>query len=173
MPSKWPWFERKFDFGFPVEKYRDIIERLRGTPARVEDWIRSCSPAILKRRDGDTWSIQENVGHLLDVEPLWAGRLDDFLSGEATMRPADLTNRATHEADHNAAPIEALMQSFRTTRHRFVGRLEELDVEAFGRSSNHPRLGQPMRLVDLCLFTAEHDDYHLARMTELARIFRG
>ena len=34
MPTPWPWFERKFDFGFPVEKYPDIIERLRGTPAR-------------------------------------------------------------------------------------------------------------------------------------------
>lgn len=169
MPAKWPWFERKFDFGFPVEKHPDVIERLRGTPVRIEEMVRSYAPGILTRRVGDTWSIQENVGHLLDVEPLWAGRVEDILGGAEVMRPADLTNRATHEADHNSASIDALMQSFRTLRHRFVARLEELDTTAFGRSAKHPRLEQPMRVVDLCLFVADHDDYHLARMTELAQ----
>jgi uncharacterized damage-inducible protein DinB len=171
MPAKWPWLERKFDFDIPAEKHPDIVERLRGTPARVEEMIRSYPPDVLKRRDGNTWSIQENVGHLLTVERLWAGRLDDIISGLETMRPADLTNRATHGADHNSASIQTLMESFRATRHQFVARLEELDTDAFARSANHPRLGQPMRLVDLCLFAAEHDDYHLARMTELARMF--
>ena len=171
MSAKWPWFERKFDFGFPVGKYPDIIERLRGTPGRVEEMIRSYPPAILKRRDGDTWSIQENVGHLLDVEPLWSGRVEDILGGAETMRPADLTNQATHEANHNEASIETLMQSFRATRHELVARLDGLEPEAFGRTSNHPRLNQPMRIVDLCLFAAEHDDYHLARITKLARKF--
>jgi len=28
-----------------------------------------------------------------------------------------------------------------------------------------------MRLVDMILFQAEHDDYHLARISELARLF--
>lgn len=167
MPAKWPWFERKFDFDFPAEKHPDIMERLRGTPARIEEMVRSYAPGILTRRIRDTWSIQENVGHLLDLEPLWAGRVEDILAGAEVMRPADLTNRATHEADHNSASIDALMQSFRTVRHRFVARLAELDTTGFGRSSKHPRLEQPMRVVDLCLFVAEHDDYHLARMTAL------
>ena len=169
MPGKVPWFERKFDFGFPAGKYPDIIERLRGTPARVEERLRSFSPDGLTRRKGDTWSIQENVGHLLDVEPLWAGRLDDILAGMEVMRAADLTNRKTHEANHNAASIDTLTTSFRKARERFVTRLEGLAEEAFALSAGHPRLQQPMRLVDLCLFAAEHDDYHLARMTELSR----
>jgi hypothetical protein len=35
----------------------------------------------------------------------------------------------------------------------------------------HPRLQQPMRVVDMAFFVAEHDDHHLARMTQLARMF--
>jgi hypothetical protein len=31
----------------------------------------------------------------------------------------------------------------------------------------HPRLKQPMRLVDHLYFAAEHDDHHLARIWEL------
>ena len=31
------WFERKFEFSFPVELYPDLCMRLRGTPARLEE----------------------------------------------------------------------------------------------------------------------------------------
>lgn len=168
MPGKLRWFEREFDFDFPAARYPDIIERLRGTPVRIEEMIGSFPTEILTQRLDGTWSIQENVGHLLDLEPLWFGRLEDILAGTEAMREADLTNRATHEADHNAASMAGLMESFRVQRQAFVTRLDQLDPQAFSRAAIHPRLGQPMRLVDLCLFTADHDDYHLARMTELA-----
>ncbi len=169
MPGKTPWFERKFDFGFPAGRYPDIIERLRGTPVRIEESLASFPDDVLTRRKGDAWSIQENVGHLLDLEPLWAGRVEDILAHKEVMREADLTNRKTHQGDHNAASIHALTKAFRDARARFVARLDGLEEQAFASSAEHPRLHQPMRLVDLCLFTADHDDYHLARMTELAR----
>ncbi len=170
MPAKFAWFERKFDFAFPVTKYPDIVERLRGTPARLEERIGSLPPEILTLQEGESWSIQRNVGHLVDVEQLWIGRIDDILGGQETMRPADVTNRRTCEADHDAVEIGLLTASFRQARTRLVTRLDGLDEEAFGTACQHPRLQKPMRLVDLCLFAAEHDDYHLARITELARI---
>jgi hypothetical protein len=36
--------------------------------------------------------------------------------------------------------------------------------------ARHPRLGTPMRLIDLAYFVAEHDDHHLARLRELTTI---
>jgi hypothetical protein len=38
---------------------------------------------------------------LYDLEQLWYGRIEDFLSGEKTLRAADLSNTKTHEANHN------------------------------------------------------------------------
>ena len=35
------------------------------------------------------------------------------------------------------------------------------------RTSLHPRLRQPMSVVDLCFFVAEHDDHHLRTIDEL------
>ena len=35
------------------------------------------------------------------------------------------------------------------------------------RTATHPRLGTPMRLIDLALFVAEHDEHHLATITAL------
>jgi len=163
------WTDRHFAFDLPEELLPVVVERLRGTPARIEDKVRGLSPALLTRRDGDAWSIQEHIGHLLDLDGLHAGRLDDFLAGAEVLRAADMTNRKTHEAGHNDRPIADLLQDFRRERERFVARLDGWDENLVSLTSLHPRLNQPMRVIDMAFFTAEHDDHHLARMTGLKR----
>jgi uncharacterized damage-inducible protein DinB len=171
VSAKLPWTERRFSFDFPLPAYPDVIERIRGTPARIEDRVKNVGREILTRRDGNTWSIQENVGHLLDLEPMDAGRLDDFLSGVSRLRAADMSNRRTHEAGHNDTTLQSLLAKFRTGRGTLVARLESLAEADFARTAVHPRLQVPMRLVDWLTFVAAHDDYHLARISELIRLF--
>jgi uncharacterized damage-inducible protein DinB len=166
-----PWVQRRFEFTLPVEMFPNVVERVRGTPARAEDKLRRLPPEIRTRRDGDAWSIQEHAGHLLDLEELHDGRLDDFLAGVTALRPADMTNRKTREANHNATPLEDLLAAFRAARERFVARLDDWDESKIGLTARHPRLDQPMRVIDMVHFSAEHDDHHLTRMTELARRF--
>lgn len=158
------WFDRRFSFEFPTELASAIIERLRGTPGRLRERVAGLDrDALVDQSAG--WSIQEHVGHLLDLEPLWLGRVDDFLVGEERLRPADLTNARTHEANHNDKPLPRLLDDFERERRNHVARLESLAVAEFGRVARHPRLDQPMRLVDSCYFVAEHDDHHLAVIT--------
>ncbi len=172
MPPRLKWTDRIWTFDGHVDLYPDILERLRGTPARIEEMVRETNPTNLTRRERDgTWSIQENIGHLLDLDALHDGRIDDFLAGAPTLRAADMSNQRTHEARHNERPIAELVADFRRERGAFVTRLERLDPADFGRTSLHPRLKTTMRLVDMCRFTADHDDYHLARIRELMRLF--
>lgn len=173
MVVKSVWFEREFNFDFPVTVFPSIIERLRGTPARLEEMISSLSPHMLTTQIDNGWSIQENVGHLLDLESLHEGRLDDFLAYEKVLRSADLQNRKTKEANHNGSQIKSLLNSFRSARLNFVKRLEELDDNTISRTAIHPRLNKPMRVIDMALFTAEHDDHHLATITGLAMKLQG
>ncbi len=163
------WTDRTFRLDFPVGLYREFMERLRGTPARVQELIRSVPADCLTARPDDGWSIQQNVGHLLDLEELFAGRLDDYDASADMLRPADMTNRKTHQADHNDKSMESILSEFREARAELVGRLESLDPARFGQTALHPRLNQPMRIVDMMYFQAEHDDYHLARISELKR----
>ncbi|MEK6279771.1 MAG: DinB family protein [Acidobacteriota bacterium] len=165
------WTDRTFDFTFPVEVYPEMVERLRGTPSRLEDRVKSIAPENLTRRDGERWSIQENAGHLLDLESLVSGRLDEYLAGAPTLHAADMTNRKTHEADHNQASMDSILVNFRHERMSLIERLDNLPPEMFGVVAQHPRLNKPMRLVDMIFFQAEHDDYHLARISELIRLF--
>jgi len=161
------WFERKFDFTFPVEQYPNLCVRLRGTPARLEEILHSVSREVLVGKSGSKWSVQEHAGHLLDLESLWMARVDDFLTDGNTLTVADLSNRKTHEANHNTRELKEILAEFRKARLRLVDRVGEFDPTLFARSMLHPRLKQPMRLVDHLYFVAEHDDHHLARIWEM------
>ncbi|HUA57993.1 MAG TPA: DinB family protein [Verrucomicrobiae bacterium] len=163
------WFERKFEFTFPVEQFPNLCIRLRGTPARLEEFIRGVPPDILTAKPEGKWSAQEHAGHLADLEPLWLSRVDDFLSDGETLTVADLTNRRTHEANHNARELSAILAEFRHARAGLLDRLAKFQPTQFSRSKLHPRLKQPMRLVDHLYFVAEHDDHHLAGIWEMTR----
>jgi uncharacterized damage-inducible protein DinB len=170
MIPRQPWFERQFSFDLPVSAAPGVLERLRGTPPRLEHRLAGVAPVRLTARVADRWSIQENVGHLGDLEPLWMARVDDLAMGRPALHPADLDNRATHEAHHNARPLRELLDRFARARADLVTQLESADQADWLRSALHPRLKQPMRLLDLAFFIAEHDDHHLATITELRRL---
>ena len=161
------WFERKFAFTFPIEQFPNLCVRLRGTPARLEEMTRSAPAEKRVRKPDDKWSAQEHAGHLADLEPLWLARVEDFLKEGSTLTVADLSNRKTDEAKHNARELKEIVADFRAGRTLLLDRIEKLPQSSFARSLLHPRLQQPMRLVDHLYFVAEHDDHHLARIWEL------
>lgn len=162
------WFGRKFDLSFPVELYPNICARLRGTPARVEELVREVPAEVMTRRHEGAWSAQENVGHLLDLEILWLARLEDYVKGAEILTEADLSNRKTHEANHNAHDLKEILSDFRKARTQLVKHAETFGPDMYAKTALHPRLKTPMRLVDHLYFVAEHDDHHLACIWELA-----
>lgn len=163
------WFKRTFPVIEDNGLLPSIIERLNGTPARVEEIIGTVDPDLLTLKPAGKWSIKEEIGHLGDMEPLWSGRADDLTNGAPELRVADLTNQATHNADHNHAKTVTLLQRFREQREAFVQKLSALTDEQLERSALHPRLKTPMRIIDLAYFVAEHDDHHLACIREIER----
>lgn len=167
--QKTEWFNRKFPVIEDNGILPSIIERLRGTPARLEEMVIKLKPSLLIFKPDGKWTIKEEVGHLSDLEPLWLGRLDDLVNGLPELRVTDLTNQKTHTANHDVIEIKVLLQQFRYLRQQFVNRLTNLNNEQLMVSSLHPRLKTPMRIIDLAYFVAEHDDHHLASIREIMR----
>lgn len=64
MSDVLPWLEYKWNLDFPVGMFRAICERLRGTPAQLEELVKGSSGAALTARRENRWSAQENAGHL-------------------------------------------------------------------------------------------------------------
>lgn len=164
------WFDRRFNFPDNQNIFPSIIERLKGTPLRLNDKISRIPAEHLTIKIDGSWSILENIGHLIDLEPLWQGRLEDILNNAKELRPTDLQNRKTDLANHDNRDVESFLKEFSGIRNITLKKLEMLTEEDMFKSALHPRLKTPMRTMDLFLFVAEHDDHHLARITEINKI---
>lgn len=162
-----PWLNQKFNFDFPAALYPNVLARVRGTPARLGDAVEGLSWEDLVRKRNGKWSIQENVGHLLDVEGLFWRRLQEYVIGSESLTAASYKNL---ELKHNERQIGTILTEFRSARARQVALLIGLRPDDFARTAWHPRLKISMRLVDHLLFVSEHDDHHLARIWELRSI---
>lgn len=170
MINRQPWFERRFTFDLPVQSAPGIIERLRGTPARVQHRLAGVPvPRLTQRPAPEQWSMQENAGHLSDLESVWMTRVNDLAAGRNTLTPADAENRQTFDARHNDHPLDHIVGRFMEARAELVGQLEEADQADWMRSAMNSQIQKPMRLLDMAFYIAEHDDHHLATMTYLLR----
>ncbi len=161
------WFKRKFGRIEDNKLLPNIVERLLGTPARVAQKVRNVSVSALEVSIDRKWSVKEEIGHLIDLETLWIGRIIDFMEEKKILRDADLTNKKTNEAEHNRRSTTWLIRELTTQRARLMNSLELLEADDLERELLHPRLKTPMRIIDLLYFVAEHDDHHLARITRI------
>lgn len=172
-PPIHPWFERSFPQQLDPRLLPTIIERLAYTPLRIRAKVAHLPAGLLTLNPAGKWSIQEHIGHLLDLEPLWQGRWVDITHGLSTMREADLSNRKTHEAGHNSRLLADLLDEFEQARQASIAQLLQFRAQDLQMSSLHPRLQQPLNVAGLAFFVAEHDDHHLALMSRIVERHRG
>jgi uncharacterized damage-inducible protein DinB len=161
------WFERVFPAISDNGLLPGIIERLEGTPARLREKTKNLPENFNPQSADGKWSLKKEIGHLPDIEWLWYERLAQIIADDPNMKVADLANRKTHEAPHDTKSFNDLIAEFRPQREQFVARLRELNEDDLDKTSLHPRLKTPMKVVDLAYFVAEHDDHHLAQITAL------
>src|SRR5215510_13367037 len=107
--SRIKWTDRRFSFDFPAGIYPEMIERIRGTPARLEELFAGLPSKTLTAQVDGRWSMQENAGHLLDLESLVSQRLDEYLAGNEALHAADMSNRKTYEASHNEVAVNSIL----------------------------------------------------------------
>jgi len=159
--------DKTFEFEGAESDYARLVAALASAPGRIAAMVDGLSEAQLRQKSGGSWSIKENVGHLVALEALFVGRLDGFDAGLDELRAADMSNRATDDAGHNEADIQELVEGFRRVREACLARLADKPVDYFARVARHPRLQKPMRIVDQLEFQVAHDAHHFARLAEL------
>ncbi len=169
MIQQIPWIERKFDFDFPVGMFPIIVERLKGTQPKLETMLKNINNEKLSRKDGQKWSIKEQVGHLCDAEESWYQRIENYFSGKQTIETADINIIKTEQTDHNTKSIGELLKQFSYARNKLIDKVENMDEATASITAFHPRLQKPMRLIDSLFVVAEHDDQHLAKIRELLK----
>jgi len=155
------WTERKFEFNLPVGVFPVIVERLKGTPIRLQAMLRDSTNETLDQKPGDKWSVLEQVNHLCNCEEIWLGRVNDILARK------EIFERRTLNTELQSEDIEVLLRNFSVARSKLISLVENMDEPTASLTINHPRLQKPIRLMDSLFSTAEHDDHHLAKIREL------
>ena len=161
------WFDKKFKFKLPQDKFYTVLDKLSENPEKISRLVSSLPEEILTKIIENRWSIKENVGHLIDLEEVHEGRIDDFLAGKDILRAADMNNTKTKEANHNSKKIADLIEQFKSVRENFLKRMKNLDAKILLRSAKHPRLNQLMRPIDMAQFVLEHDEHHIQTIKEI------
>jgi hypothetical protein len=103
------------------------------------------------------------------LEALWWQRFQDFQDGRAVLTTADLTNQKTFDANHNERSLDELGNLFLVERQKLLEAIYAFEEPQLALTAIHPRLQQPMRLIDSLYFVAEHDDHHIAIISTLLR----
>jgi hypothetical protein len=164
-----PWVERKFELGLPVWMMPFVLERFSGTPARLREKLMA-NESILRIRPTDgKWSILEHAGHLWQIERLTLRRFEEFAAGDPTMTGADMSNRSTWDGDYNNKLAKEIIDGYAAARKSVVDFVLGQPEQFFTKSAVHPRLNLAMTPVDYIYFMSEHDDQHLAVISEMIR----
>ena len=159
------WLNRNFLSVTDNGLYLNILERVEGSPARLKEKL-TLVKTDLNLITTKGWSIKKETGHLADLEPLWYERAIQILEGKEILTAADMTNRKTYETDYDTFSIEDILHEFEIQRNLLTETLRNVKEEDLLKSSLHPRLNIPMKLIDLAFFVSEHDDHHLATITQ-------
>jgi len=156
------WFERDLKFGYSPEMLPFFLERLFGTPLRLEQKVNGIDDKTLSKKPGGKWSVKENIGHLAEVDAIANKRIDEITSDAALMSPAVFEPK-----DYNPWPIEKVLELFKKNRLANLKKYSTLSEGQLKKLSLHPRLKVQMTPVDLAWFDAEHDDHHLVKINEI------
>jgi hypothetical protein len=158
------WFDRKFRFGLPKEMLPYFLERLEGTPARINNKITAVNDFILSEKYGGKWSIKQHIGHLAEIDLVANRRIDEIVSGMAELSPA-----VFEPQDYSLWSLDDVLDYFQNIRSGNISKYAGLGEEDLSKASIHPRLKTLMTVVDLAWFDAEHDDHHLVAITEILK----
>jgi hypothetical protein len=164
--KKLQWFERQFTFGLPQGMLPFYLERLEGSIARVEKKLSSAYDEALSHKLDGKWSAKENIAHLAEVDEIALKRLDEMVQGISPMSPAVIQPGR----DYNSMSVREIADLFRANRLKNLEKYKSLSERDLDQQSLHPRLKVMMSPVDLAWFDAEHDDHHLARVTEILAV---
>ena len=155
------------NFGRSLDELPVLLERVKGTTARLSNLLaRQPAEQLLHRVDGK-WSAMEHLGHLLTLQDRFSPRVDDFEQRRTKLCDINLQDQVHFLQGQRLRMLGDVLEEFRLKRLDFANRVEHLHRRSLEHAAYHPCQDRTMRPMDMLLWIAEHDDHHLASVRAL------
>ncbi len=153
---------------------REHIAAADKSPQRIAAAVSGLSDTILRYKPApDQWSILEVLGHLADVEIVYAYRFRQMLADrKPVIAPMDQNAWATRLGYSEESPAE-LVAAYGLNRHRTLQLLRRLKPGDLEKSAYHPELQRDVTVAEYVAKIAAHGANHLAQIERLKKAAAG
>lgn len=157
-----------------VGELKKHIEAAEKSPKEIAAAVSGLAPAVLRYKPAPgKWSIQEILGHLADVEIIYAHRLRQMLADkEPVIAPIDQDAWA-RSLGYLETPAPELVALYGLNRHHNVRLLKRLKPEDLVRTAFHPEIQRNVTVADLVSRMSTHGANHLEQIERLKKEAAG
>lgn len=150
-----------------LKKHLDEAEK---GPKKLAAAVSGLPDKVLRYKPApNKWCILEIVGHLADVEIIYAYRMRQMMADKKpVIAPVDQDDWARNLGYMQAAPAELVAQ-YGLNRHHNLRLLRRLKPEDLSRSAYHPEQQANVDLEDMVQRLAGHDTNHLEQIERLKK----
>jgi len=136
------------------------LDALATFPDELKRTLRGLNDDALRHRPAaGAWSAIETVGHIVEVEAIWAGRFRQMLAAEHPTFPAYNPDEAVQQRDYQNKQPSGLLIAFAEQRAEQVAFLRILRPAQLARTGVHPTRGV-ISVADGIAILANHDRAH-------------
>src|SRR5215831_15073957 len=146
------------------------IEAAEKSPKEIAAAVSGLPPATLRYKPApEKWSILEILGHLADIEIVYAYRLRQMLADEKpVIAPMDQDAWAKHLGYMESSAPE-LIALYGLKRHRNLQLLRRLKPGDLERSAYHPELKRQVTVAEIVGMMGAHGANHLQQIERLKK----
>ena len=146
------------------------LEAAEKSPKQIAAAVTGLPDKILRYKPApDKWCILEVLGHLADIEIVYAYRLRQMLADKnPTIAPMDQDEWARNLGYMETAPAE-LLALYGLNRHANMQLLRRLKPGDLQKSAYHPELKHDVTVADYVEKLGTHGASHLAQIERLKR----
>src|SRR5436190_9480620 len=154
-----------------IKNYLDAAEKSPGEIARA---VTGLTDSVLRYKPSpDKWCILEILGHLADIEVVYAYRIRQMLADKKpVIAPMDGDDWARNLGYIETPPAE-LVALYGLNRHSNLRLLRRLKPADLGKSAFHPELQREVTVAEMIEKMAGHGAGHLQQIERLKKDARG
>jgi hypothetical protein len=155
-----------------TQTVREQLEALAAFPEALRRQVAGLSEEALRFRPApNEWSILENIGHLIDIDTLQAGRIGQIIAKDLPpLQPFDV-DEAVRANDYQSKQAPLLLGTFAERRAAVVEEWRYIRPENLSRAGAHPVRG-PVTIATIIGMVARNDQTHREQIAATLEAYR-